>query len=95
MPGGATVARRRPPPAQLVGEAPAELETPAADALVGDDHAPFGTAFIRRLRGHGNEENLPAGVSVRTLDVKPDEALKITRKSVALLVRLSYEGANK
>ncbi len=36
------IAWSRPPPAQLIGEAPAEFQAPAPDALVGDDHAPFG-----------------------------------------------------
>src|SRR5919206_1535783 len=36
------VTRTRSPPAQLVGEGLAELEAPAADALVGDDDAALG-----------------------------------------------------
>src|SRR5690348_17632275 len=36
------IARSRPPSAQLIGEAPAELQAPTADALVGDEHASFG-----------------------------------------------------
>jgi hypothetical protein len=36
------VARPRPPASRLQGEAPAELQAPAPDALVGDDHAPLG-----------------------------------------------------
>jgi hypothetical protein len=37
-----SVARLWPPPAQLVGKALPELQAPAPDALVGDDHASLG-----------------------------------------------------
>ena len=46
------VTRLRPPPPEPQGEAPAELQTPAPDALVGDDDAPLSQEQfdVRKLR---------------------------------------------
>src|ERR671938_2062935 len=56
------VARTRSPPAQLVGEGLAELETPAADALVGDDHAALGQDQLHVAQAQAEDVVQPVGM---------------------------------
>jgi len=81
------VAWPRPTPAQLVGEAPAELETPTADALVGDDHAPFGQQQLDISQAQAEHEVEPD----RMGDDLVREAVA-TASHLGSLAQLGYSG---
>src|ERR671933_875901 len=56
------VARTRSSPAQLVGEGLSELEAPAADALVGDDHAALGQDQLHVAQAQAEDVVQPVGM---------------------------------